>query len=671
MQIRLFLKAAVVALAVSLPGAVHGQVQGQTRNVPVRMVSQSWAATQNSGFPSPNASLLVPAPQNWMDFLASRNQPTNSGSPQQAEATTGNSLLGAVFAGPADGLPPDSQIAAGPNHLVSVVNSVVAIMSKSGNVLSTTALNSFFQSLVGNGCGCFDSRILYDQNDGRFILSTSMRSSTSAVLLAVSQTSDPTGAWNKFEVNPSTTNWYDFPTLGLSSSAVYISADPIANSNGMASGFDITVVGLAELLAGNSNLNITHFPSTASSGAIQGAITYGSSSVEYLIRSAGTGNVLHLYMINTSGTPTLTTADLTVPSYNQPPPFAPQPGGGQLPNSPSEIFSAVWRNNSLWTAHSVSSDDSSTSVVRWYELDPIAKTIKQSGAVAGAGSADYGVITVLPNGDADLVYTTSSATQFASAGYAHRSSSDPAGSMPVSGVYQPGTTTYSVARWGDYSGLSPDPDGKSAWGIAELALTSNTTSTSIAQVLASTPPPNPDFAVSAAPGSNTVTQGQSAGYTVTVSPQNGFQNAVTFSCTGLPANSSCSFSPSTVTPGTNAAATQLTIITTAPKSALSLPSSIFAGAILALALVPFAKVLRVNGRRLKPRWMLTVMLVLAFCILLLAGCGGLGSADSSSNPPPPPPPPPSGGTPTGTYTVTVIGDSGSMQHSTTVSLQVK
>ena len=664
MKIRLFLKAVVVVAAVSLHGATYAQVRGETRNIPVRMISEPWAATQTAGFPSPNAGLLVPAPQNWSDFLNSKNnQPTSSG--LQAESTAANSLLGVVFPGPADGVPPDSQIAAGPNHLVSVVNSVVAILSKSGNTLSTTGLNSFFQSLVGNGCGCFDSRILYDQNNGRFILSTSMRSSTSAVLLAVSQTSDPNGGWNKFEINPSTVHWYDFPTLGLSSSAVYISADPIANSGGAASGFDITVVGLAELLAGNSNLNITHFPSNAPAGAIQGAIPYGDSPTEYLLRSAEAGVVLHLYMINTAGTPILSTTDVTVPAYQNPPPFAPQPGQGQLINSPTEILSAVWRDNSLWTAQSVASDDGSSAVIRWYEIDTTTKTVKQMGNVAGAGNANYGVITVLPDGEATLIYSTSSATQFASAGFAHRGPSDPAGTMPVSGIYQAGTTIYTVARWGDYSGASPDPDGRSVWGIAELALTSNTTSTSIAQVLSSAPPPNPDFGVTASPGAATVTQGQSTVYTINVSPQNGFQNAVTLSCSGLPANAGCSFLPSPVTPVTNAVASQLTITTAAPRSALSLPNSIVTGALLGTLWIPLVGVLRVKNRQ-KHRWALAAMLGLILSLTCLIGCGGIGSQPNNM-----PSTPPVGGTPTGAYTITVLGTSGSLQHSTTVNLEVK
>src|SRR5438046_8106587 len=105
-----------------------------------------------------------------------------------------------------------------------------------------------------------------------------------------------------------------------------------------------------------------------------------------------------------------------------------------------------------------------------------------------------------------------------------------------------------VPRWVDYRGISSGLDGNSVWGIAELAQTSNTTTTAIAQILNASqpPPPGGDFTLSASPGSVTVKQGQSANYMITLTPQNGFQGPVALSCTGLPDNTTCSFNPSAV-----------------------------------------------------------------------------------------------------------------------------
>src|SRR5207253_2093230 len=72
-------------------------------------------------------------------------------------------------------------------------------------------------------------------------------------------------------------------------------------------------------------------------------------------------------------------------------------------------------------------------------------------------------------------------------------------------------------------------------------------------------PANPDFALSAMPASQTVTQGGSTTYTVNISPSGGFTRAVSLSAAGLPTGASASFSPnpasasSTMTVGTGAA----------------------------------------------------------------------------------------------------------------------
>jgi hypothetical protein len=72
-----------------------------------------------------------------------------------------------------------------------------------------------------------------------------------------------------------------------------------------------------------------------------------------------------------------------------------------------------------------------------------------------------------------------------------------------------------------------------------------------------------DFSVSAAPSSVTINSGAKANYTVTVSELGGsFNQNVSLSCAGLPAQSNCSFSPSGLTPGNGSVNSALTIQTT-------------------------------------------------------------------------------------------------------------
>ena len=58
--------------------------------------------------------------------------------------------------------------------------------------------------------------------------------------------------------------------------------------------------------------------------------------------------------------------------------------------------------------------------------------------------------------------------------------------------------------------------------------------------------PAPDFGISATPSSQSVVQGNGTTYTVTVTPANGFSGTVGFAVSGLPSGASVSFTPSTV-----------------------------------------------------------------------------------------------------------------------------
>lgn len=69
----------------------------------------------------------------------------------------------------------------------------------------------------------------------------------------------------------------------------------------------------------------------------------------------------------------------------------------------------------------------------------------------------------------------------------------------------------------------------------------------------------PDFSISAAPATQTVTSGQNASYTVTIAALNGYTGTVSFDLTGLPAGASFLFSPNTVT---GSGTSNLTISTT-------------------------------------------------------------------------------------------------------------
>jgi LysM repeat protein len=68
-----------------------------------------------------------------------------------------------------------------------------------------------------------------------------------------------------------------------------------------------------------------------------------------------------------------------------------------------------------------------------------------------------------------------------------------------------------------------------------------------------------DFSISLSPNSLSLVAGQSATSTVTIIPVNGFNQTVSFGCTGLPAGLSCAFSPSSIAISGTSSTTILTI----------------------------------------------------------------------------------------------------------------
>lgn len=172
-----------------------------------------------------------------------------------------------------------------------------------------------------------------------------------------------------------------------------------------------------------------------------------------------------------------------------------------------------------------------------------------------------------------------------------------------------------------------------------------------------------DFLVEPANPSASVQAGTAATYSIAVSPKFGAFNAlVTLSCGNLPAGMSCSFAPSTITPGANGGTSMLTITTSRTSASMMPPTRRRTSSWLALTLAPFGFVLLGGIERKRTRWFVFA-LALAF-LLLAVGCGG-GSTVAPS---------PSSTTtthPATTSTVTITATSAGVAHSTAVSITVQ
>jgi len=161
-----------------------------------------------------------------------------------------------------------------------------------------------------------------------------------------------------------------------------------------------------------------------------------------------------------------------------------------------------------------------------------------------------------------------------------------------------------------------------------------------------------------------VSAGKTALYSVDVSPTTGtFSGNVSFSCSTLPALTTCAFNPTQVQPGSGDSVVTLTISTTAPvPRSARIVASMLAMAFPIAATFWLGRWQRHRKATAKKCLRITAILILLFGALACVSCRGLqGNGGGGSGSP---------GTPVGAYNITVTATSGTVTHSTQVGLTV-
>ena len=167
-----------------------------------------------------------------------------------------------------------------------------------------------------------------------------------------------------------------------------------------------------------------------------------------------------------------------------------------------------------------------------------------------------------------------------------------------------------------------------------------------------------DFSLMLSASAATVTRGGSTAVTINSSASGGFNSPISLSCTGLPSGVTCAFSPNTITPGGTAAMSNLTI---AVGSSYVPPTGYMVlGSFTGMGLLGLVYGARKRGQvgmeRRTGIWALGSAVLVLGLLLAAVGCGS-----SSSNHSAPP----------GAQTVMVLGSSGSISHSTPLSLTIQ
>jgi len=400
---------------------------------------------------------------------------------------------------------PDTQGAVGPNHLMVTLNSQVRIQDRSGGTISTVPLNSFWASL--GKTNVFDPRVLFDPYSQRWIFAAINDSGGPAagLLLAVSQTSDPTGNWNRyFDTGPGKFVFPDRPSVGFNKDRIIVQVDMYSTNDFSFYGATIFAYNKTNLYAGGAGLRTLFSfqdlppPNDANNlgGAIIPALTFDSTLTTNYLAKEWNGNAdgygfLRLFSISGPlGSEVFTRGNFVVDSFNGFPweetapndaNFAPQLGSTNLIYmGDARLNNVLFRNGSLWTAHTIfgPTNAPTRSAVQWWEITPVAGVIIQHGVIDDpSGNFFYGYPSIGVNTNNDVVvgYSRFSASQYPSANYAFRVDLDLFGSLRADTVLKAGDAPHFVDDsgfndWGDYSATVVDPaNDTDLWTIQEYA----------------------------------------------------------------------------------------------------------------------------------------------------------------------------------------------------------
>lgn len=405
---------------------------------------------------------------------------------EQRMLLTASIVSGFDSTGPNGWTPPDTFGAVGPSHVVSMINDYFQVYNKTTHAsLLAESANTFWANAGIAGVTAFDSRIIYDPLTQRWFASSDVDAgkSNSRLLVGISKTSDPTGAWKGFAFQSNTAgNWGDYPTLGLDANGVYLAANIFSVGGNVYQNSAIYAINKSAFLnfvndtTGNvtspavatwaSGYNGTLLPATDCNPA------KAATAPEYIVSRYG-GNV-NLRAITWNGaTPTLAASSsaIGIPNAASSPTNPTQPSGATLDAGDGRLLSALVTNSSgtLWTVVPTTLSGHSGGVFAQINLSN--KTLTQSGNLTDA-SADilYPSIAANDNGDAVLGFTKVSSTMYASVYATGRLGTDAPGTLETQVLIKAGTGSYGGTRWGDYSATVVDPsDVTKFWTYQEYA----------------------------------------------------------------------------------------------------------------------------------------------------------------------------------------------------------
>jgi len=382
--------------------------------------------------------------------------------------------------------PPDTNGEVGQTQYVQIVNQGYQVFNKStgGSVLGPLDIQTIWSGFGGvcQSSGFGDPVVMYDQLANRWLVSQFAGSSIPTdECIAVSKTSDATGAYNRYGFHLGS-NFFDYPHFGVWTDAYYMSMNVFNSSGSAFLGPQAFAFDRTKMLAGNAatfvTKGITGGPSedTFLPADLDGSTLPPAGAPESFVEwpGGGTYRIFHFH-------PDFTTpANTTFTLFGAPAAAGftvlcgttrscvPQSGTTSRLDAIGDrlMFRLAYRNfgdhESLVGNYTVASGG--VAGIRWFELRSVS-----SGSPTKFQESTYqpdstwrwmGSAAMDGSGDLAVGFSASSASIFPQVRYAGRLVGDPLNTLAqgeatlFSGT---GSQVSTFNRWGDYSDITVDP----------------------------------------------------------------------------------------------------------------------------------------------------------------------------------------------------------------------
>lgn len=441
----------------------------------------------------------ISGPENPLPFLIDPVLQNYNGSGDPARLLINKDVL----TNPGYGVPPDPNGDAGPHHYFHTVNVSFVVLDKSGNtLLGPTPCMTLWQNFPNINVTHGDPVTIYDHLADRWLTSIMASINGGPVyyeLIAVSESSDPTGSWYVYAYELE--GLPDYPKFGLWHDGYYWAANIFNLETYEWIGAAAFACDRQAMLSGDPDARILRFQTTPAGGFMQGPFSFLPSHLVGDVQSTVLPNYFMYFKDDAWGFANdflsiweckIDWDDTSACTFEEVAQLQTEAFDSNFDNftyitQPDPAYKLQSLCNRLMfrldfrhfeeydvmvTNHTVDCDATDHAGVRWYELRNYGTgwEIHQQGTYAPDDDHRWmGSMSIDADGNIALGYSVSSSNTFPSVRATGRRAGDSLGIMTIpefSIMDGGGSQTWMSERWGDYTSMSIDPvDQSTFWYI--------------------------------------------------------------------------------------------------------------------------------------------------------------------------------------------------------------